>query len=157
MIALVVSSMRSSIQTVFFVDKDCFVSKGSTIGPIIATLTGVRTVDIGVSCWSMHSIRETLGVTDVLDNFKLLQTFFKDFEVTMKNLYAIAAVTIAGPLGNVLILCTIMSTGPWPVLQLQRQSVLAMPKALSGYSIVSLYYGAINRKGQSVNRLSFIL
>jgi aspartyl aminopeptidase len=34
---------------------------GSTIGPLLSTLTGVRTVDVGASQWAMHSIRETCG------------------------------------------------------------------------------------------------
>lgn len=51
---------------------------GSTIGPIIAANTGIRTVDIGVPQLSMHSIRETCAVADVLENVKLLHAFFKD-------------------------------------------------------------------------------
>jgi aspartyl aminopeptidase len=38
---------------------------GSTIGPLLSTLTGIRTVDVGASQWSMHSIRETCGTKDV--------------------------------------------------------------------------------------------
>jgi aspartyl aminopeptidase len=38
---------------------------GSTIGPITATEIGVPTVDVGVSQWAMHSIRETAGTRDV--------------------------------------------------------------------------------------------
>ena len=41
----------------FVVRNDC--GCGSTIGPIIARNTGVRTVDVGVASLSMHSIRET--------------------------------------------------------------------------------------------------
>lgn len=38
---------------------------GSTIGPILATLTGVLTVDCGTPQYSMHSIREMMGSADV--------------------------------------------------------------------------------------------
>jgi len=52
---------------------------GSTIGPIIASKTGIRTVDLGICSWSMHSIRETLGCDDVVSNIKLFQTFYAEF------------------------------------------------------------------------------
>lgn len=38
---------------------------GSTIGPIIATLSGILTVDCGTPQFSMHSIREMMGSADV--------------------------------------------------------------------------------------------
>merc|ERR1712033_66313 len=61
----------------FVVRNDC--PCGSTIGPIIASKIGIRTVDLGVPSLSMHSIRETMGVEDVESNTKLFQTFYKDF------------------------------------------------------------------------------
>jgi len=54
-------------------------SCGSTIGPIIASRVGIRTVDIGISSLSMHSIRETMGCEDVETNTKLLTTFYDEF------------------------------------------------------------------------------
>jgi len=61
----------------FMVKNDC--PCGTTIGPIIAAKVGCRTVDVGVPSLSMHSVRETMGVADITSNFKLFQTFFKEF------------------------------------------------------------------------------
>ena len=49
---------------------------GTTIGPIVAANTGIRTVDVGIPQLSMHSIRETCGVKDLESNAKLLRAFF---------------------------------------------------------------------------------
>jgi len=54
-------------------------SCGSTIGPIVSSLTGMRAVDIGIPQLSMHSIRETCGVCDVTHTINLMQTFYQQF------------------------------------------------------------------------------
>ena len=61
----------------FVVRNDC--PCGSTIGPAIAALTGIRTVDVGISSLSMHSIRETIGVADIDNSIKLFKIFYKNF------------------------------------------------------------------------------
>lgn len=49
---------------------------GSTIGPITAAGTGVRTLDIGVPTFAMHSIRELAGSRDAYDLSRVLRRFF---------------------------------------------------------------------------------
>jgi aspartyl aminopeptidase len=46
---------------------------GSTIGPMLSAILGVRAIDIGAPQWAMHSCRETCGSNDV----DALQTFCK--------------------------------------------------------------------------------
>ncbi|MCO5608150.1 hypothetical protein L7F22_062356 [Adiantum nelumboides] len=52
---------------------------GSTIGPILASGVGIRTVDVGAPQLSMHSIREMCGVDDVGHSYQHLKAFFKEF------------------------------------------------------------------------------
>ncbi|RLA48465.1 MAG: M18 family aminopeptidase [Gammaproteobacteria bacterium] len=49
---------------------------GSTIGPITAGATGVRTLDIGVPTFAMHSVRELAGTRDAVDLCRVLQRFY---------------------------------------------------------------------------------
>ncbi len=49
---------------------------GSTIGPLTAANLGVKTVDIGIPTFGMHSIRETAGVEDIASLQKILTTYF---------------------------------------------------------------------------------
>jgi aspartyl aminopeptidase len=49
---------------------------GSTIGPITAGVTGIRTLDIGVPTFAMHSIRELAGAADASSLARVLQRFF---------------------------------------------------------------------------------
>lgn len=52
---------------------------GSTIGPILAANTGVRTLDLGIPQLSMHSIREQCGTVDVVSTIALFKTFWREF------------------------------------------------------------------------------
>jgi len=49
---------------------------GSTIGPLTASSIGVRTLDIGVPTFAMHSIRELAGARDIGYLHRALQAFF---------------------------------------------------------------------------------
>ncbi|SCV06119.1 LANO_0H22518g1_1 [Lachancea nothofagi CBS 11611] len=49
---------------------------GSTIGPIIASKTGIQTLDLGNPILSMHSIRETGGAEDLGWQIDLFREFF---------------------------------------------------------------------------------
>jgi aspartyl aminopeptidase len=51
---------------------------GSTIGPITASRLGVRTVDIGVPTFAMHSIRELAGSQDAAYLIKVLTHYFNN-------------------------------------------------------------------------------
>ncbi|CAI1763346.1 hypothetical protein SEUBUCD646_0O02800 [Saccharomyces eubayanus] len=52
---------------------------GSTIGPILASKTGIRTLDLGNPLLSMHSIRETAGSADLEYQIKLFKEFFERY------------------------------------------------------------------------------
>jgi aspartyl aminopeptidase len=51
---------------------------GSTIGPITSTLLGIKTLDVGLPTFGMHSIRELGGVKDPFYLYKILVEFFKE-------------------------------------------------------------------------------
>ncbi|KAK9905851.1 hypothetical protein WJX75_007577 [Coccomyxa subellipsoidea] len=52
---------------------------GSTIGPILASGLGCRTVDVGAPQLSMHSIREMCALDDMSHAYNHFCAFFKDF------------------------------------------------------------------------------
>lgn len=61
----------------FVVRNDC--PCGSTIGPTISALTGIRTVDIGAPMLSMHSCREQMSTVALSHGVELCKGFFKHF------------------------------------------------------------------------------
>lgn len=50
---------------------------GSTVGPILATRLGIRTVDVGVPILSMHSVRELAVLNDILGLQQVLTAFYR--------------------------------------------------------------------------------
>lgn len=50
---------------------------GSTIGPIISTLSGILTVDCGTPQFSMHSIREMMGKHDAYNGYAHLKSLLR--------------------------------------------------------------------------------
>lgn len=49
---------------------------GSTIGPIVASEVGVKTIDVGVPTFAMHSIRELAGTRDAFYLYCIVKEFF---------------------------------------------------------------------------------
>ncbi|CDO96034.1 unnamed protein product [Kluyveromyces dobzhanskii CBS 2104] len=58
---------------------------GGTIGPSLASQTGARTIDMGISQWSMHSIRATTGSKDIGLAVKFFTGFYNDWNNVYKN------------------------------------------------------------------------
>jgi len=54
---------------------------GSTIGPITAKELGVKTLDVGVPTFGMHSIRELAGSDDAFHLYNVLSAFYQDPEI----------------------------------------------------------------------------
>jgi len=52
---------------------------GSTIGPILSTSLGMRTVDVGVAQLAMHSIREMCGSYDIESTVSIFESLYRDF------------------------------------------------------------------------------
>ncbi|GKA20743.1 probable aspartyl aminopeptidase [Tanacetum coccineum] len=59
---------------------------GSTIGPILASGIGIRTVDCGIPQLSMHSVREVCGKEDVDIAYKHFKAFYQTFSSVDKKL-----------------------------------------------------------------------
>ncbi|KAH9536021.1 hypothetical protein CY35_17G083900 [Sphagnum magellanicum] len=59
---------------------------GSTIGPILASGIGIRTVDCGMPQLSMHSIREMCGTEDVDIAYNHFKAFYQIFTTIDKQL-----------------------------------------------------------------------
>eukprot|EP00899_Mesostigma_viride_P016728 jgi/Mesvir1/25056/Mv11900-RA.1 len=59
---------------------------GSTIGPILASGIGIRTVDVGMPQLSMHSVREMCGTEDIDIGYRHFKAFYRNFTRIDKQL-----------------------------------------------------------------------
>ncbi|MDP0562880.1 MAG: M18 family aminopeptidase [Candidatus Endonucleobacter sp. (ex Gigantidas childressi)] len=69
-------SRKANAEVQYFVvrsDMAC----GSTIGPLVAGELGVRTLDVGLPTFAMHSIRELAGSKDAFELTKVFELFFQ--------------------------------------------------------------------------------
>lgn len=53
-------------------------SSGGTVGAMIGANPGIPTVDLGISCWGMHSIRETISAKDQIWLYDLLKAALEE-------------------------------------------------------------------------------
>jgi aspartyl aminopeptidase len=53
-------------------------SSGGTVGTMMGANPGIPTVDLGLTCWAMHSIRETISGQDQIWLFELLKAAFEE-------------------------------------------------------------------------------
>lgn len=67
---LLVAAKKHKIPTQTFACRSDIPS-GSTIGSMLAANTGIATIDVGISSWAMHSIRETIAMEDEISLCKL--------------------------------------------------------------------------------------
>jgi len=61
--AFLLAAEQAGVPVQYFVNRSG-VRSGSTIGPIVAAGLAVPTVDVGISCLAMHSVRELCGAAD---------------------------------------------------------------------------------------------
>ena len=59
---------------------------GTTIGPLIASQTGIKTIDIGAPQLAMHSAREFMATTDTLYYKELFKAFYRKFTTIKQSL-----------------------------------------------------------------------
>ena len=59
-----------------------FESVSPVFGPIAASEIGVKTLDVGMPQFAMHSVRETAGAKDAYYLFQVLKEFYaNDFDM----------------------------------------------------------------------------
>ncbi|BCR22038.1 putative M18 family aminopeptidase 2 [Borrelia sp. HM] len=71
-------AMKNNIKTQEIIMK-ANTNSGTTIGPIANSQTGIETIDIGIPMWGMHSLRETIAISDHIEAIKLIRVFFENW------------------------------------------------------------------------------
>lgn len=76
---------------------------GSTVGPMLSARLGMRSVDIGVAQWAMHSCRETCSTKDLHFMYMFCRNFFMFFrkiDAAFKKLvWKLGFFFMLGPIG----------------------------------------------------------
>lgn len=62
------------------------IPSGSTVGPATASVSGIRTVDVGLAELSMHSCRELMGAKDHIYLCEFLRAVYHDDSCHIRNL-----------------------------------------------------------------------
>lgn len=68
----------------FMVRQDC--GCGSTIGPTISANTGIKTIDMGCPQLSMHSIRETMGLYDLVHGINFFKAYYQYYRIVQNSM-----------------------------------------------------------------------
>ena len=58
----------------------------ATIGPITSAKLGIKSVDVGIAQFAIHSIREQLGIVDLFYYRTIFEKFFKNYEKVKGNI-----------------------------------------------------------------------
>lgn len=62
-------------------------SSGSTVGTMMGANPGIPTVDLGIACWAMHSIRETIAGQDQIWLSELLKAALEEPLIHPEEMY----------------------------------------------------------------------
>ncbi|PKM95173.1 MAG: M18 family aminopeptidase [Firmicutes bacterium HGW-Firmicutes-1] len=66
---------RAEIKVQRFANRSDMIG-GMTLGPVVSKYLPIRTVDVGLPMWAMHSAREVIGLKDFVDSLKVFETFY---------------------------------------------------------------------------------
>ncbi len=66
---------KAGIKVQRFVNRSDLVG-GKTLGPITSKYLPIRTVDVGIPMWAMHSAREVIGIDDFVDSLSVFKLFY---------------------------------------------------------------------------------